>query len=70
MTVDSHLTAQDEVSQSLSIDPVELPNHLKTARHPPAVTDIFQLLRSAVETTAVELPFAQPTSQTVDMYEV
>lgn len=62
MTVDSHLTAQDEVFQSLSIDPVELPNHLKTTGHPPTVTDIFQLLWSAVETTAVELPFTQPTS--------
>ncbi|KAK5263690.1 hypothetical protein LTR40_014633, partial [Exophiala xenobiotica] len=64
------LTPQDEFDQRRRINPMELSQHLKTTENPPAVTDIFQFLRSAIQPTVWQLPFTQPCSQSVNVNQI
>lgn len=59
------LTVEYEICEFLLVDPMQSINHSHTAHDPPAIAHIDKLLRPAVQTTAVELSFAKPSTKTI-----
>ena len=49
-TIDTYLTAKDERRNLSLINPVQSIDHGHTGHDPPAITHVFELLRSAIET--------------------
>ena len=61
----TNLAIQYKSRQLPSINPMQPPNHRKTARDPPAITNILQLLRSSIQAYPLHLPLTQPHAQLV-----
>jgi hypothetical protein len=69
-TLLSVLTAENELDESLPVDPMRPANHLKAAEHEPAVTDIFLLLGTSVQTATRGLSLAEPPSELVGVNKI
>lgn len=64
------LTAENEADELLPVDPMRTSDHSQATEDPPAIADVFLLFRTTVETSPGNLPFAEPSSQTIGVDEV
>lgn len=66
----AYLTLQNECGQLLAIDPMQLFEHGQAAHDPPAVAHVLFLFGSSVQATILELPFAQPRTELLMLYQI
>lgn len=60
-----YLCFENELGKLGAVDPVDALQHAETAQHPPRVADVLQFFGTAVESSILELSFAQPPSQLI-----
>lgn len=61
----THLGAQDELDELLSVDPMQPAEDGEGAEHPPRVAHVLELLRSAIQASVGQLSLAEPARQLI-----
>ena len=64
------MTFQDESLKRLRINPVQPLDDGQTAKNPPAVAHVLELLRTSIQAAALQLPLAQPSTKQVSINKV
>jgi hypothetical protein len=66
----TNLAIQYKSRQLPSINPMQPSDHGKTARDPPTITNILQLLRPTIQPSSLHLPLTQPHSQLILLHSI
>lgn len=63
--VGTYLCREDKVLELVCVDPVQPADDAEGGQHPPAVADVFELLRSPVEAAIGQLSLGEPRADAV-----